>query len=96
MTKELKLDATQQEQVSKILADKSVKMRDLKDQMEALRQKMMEEKKDYNAQMKATLTADQYTKWLEMKEENKEMMMEHHEQMMMKHSEHKSSKKSTK
>src|SRR5215831_17810599 len=67
MTKELKLNASQQDQVSKLMAENGTKMSDLKAQKEALNAKgsaataaekdalkkqMMDAKTDYEAKMK--------------------------------------------
>jgi protein CpxP len=91
LTKELNLDARQKEAVGKILAEKSVKAQDLKAQKEtrkssgdkmtaeertAFKTKMQSEKADTEAKMKAILSADQYQKWMSMREENKEKMKE--------------------
>lgn len=87
LTKELNLDAKQQEAVSKILAEKSAKAQDLKaqrgtrkdsgekmtsEERTALKNKMQAEKADTEAKMKAILSADQYQKWLTIREENKD------------------------
>lgn len=89
LTKELNLDAKQQEAVGKILAEKSDKAQDLKSQKEArkdsgekltteereaLKTKLKAEKEDTEKQMKAILSADQYQKWETMREQNKEKM----------------------
>ena len=91
LTKELTLDTKQQEAVGKILAEKSAKAQDLKAQKDtrkasgekltpeertALKNKMQAEKADTEAKMKAILSADQYQKWLNIREENKEKMKE--------------------
>jgi protein CpxP len=89
LTKELTLDAKQQEAVGKILAEKSAKAQDLKVQKDsrkasgdkmtaeertAFKNTMQAEKADTEAKMKAVLSADQYQKWLDMREENKDKM----------------------
>ncbi|MDR6843925.1 hypothetical protein [Flavobacterium granuli] len=89
LTKELTLDAKQQEAVGKILAEKSAKAQELKTQKNArkssgkkmtdeertaFRTKMQAEKADTEARMKTILSADQYQKWLTIREENKEKM----------------------
>ena len=89
LTKELTLDAKQQEAVGKILAEKSAKAQELKakklekkskgekmtpEEKVAFKNKMQAEKADTEARMKTILTADQYKKWLAMREENKERM----------------------
>lgn len=91
LTKELTLDAKQQEAVGKILAEKSAKAQKLKteknsrkasgekmtpEEKTALKKAMEAEKVDTEAKMKAILTPDQYQKWLTMREENKEKMKE--------------------
>jgi periplasmic protein CpxP/Spy len=97
LTKELKLDAKQQEAVGKILAEKSNKMQDLKakkesqkesgqkmtpTEKEALKTKMKAEKADTESKMKAILSADQYTKWEAMRDQNKEKMKEKRKEKM--------------
>ncbi|HSD06096.1 hypothetical protein [Flavobacterium sp.] len=91
LTKELNLDAKQKEAVGKILAEKSDKAQNLKSQKaernentqkltpaekEALKAKLKAEKADTEARMKAILTADQYTKWQTIREDNKEKLIE--------------------
>ncbi|PWA07754.1 hypothetical protein [Flavobacterium laiguense] len=89
LTKELNLDAKQQEAVGTILAEKSAKAQDVKSQKDArkasgnkmttgertaFKNTMQAEKTDTEAKMKAVLSADQYQKWIVLKEENKEKM----------------------
>jgi protein CpxP len=91
LTKELTLDAKQQVAVGKILAEKSAKAQELKTQKgtrkasgekmtkeerAAFKTTMQAEKADTEAKMKAVLSADQYQKWLTIREENKEKMKE--------------------
>jgi protein CpxP len=91
LTKELTLDAKQQEAVGKILAEKSAKAQAAKAQKEArkssgekmpaeekvaFKTQMQAEKTDTEAKMKAILSADQYQKWLKIREENKDKMKE--------------------
>ena len=91
LTKELSLDAKQQEEVSKILAEKSNKAQNLKSQKDArkesgtkmtmqekqaLKSSLKAEKAETENQMKAILSADQYTKWQTMREENKDKLIE--------------------
>jgi hypothetical protein len=91
LTKELTLDAKQQEAVGKILAEKGAKAQDLKaqknsrkasgekmtpEERSAFKNKMQAEKADTESKMKAILSADQYQKWLTIREENKEKMKE--------------------
>ncbi|PJJ09238.1 hypothetical protein CLU83_2577 [Flavobacterium sp. 1] len=89
LTKELTLDAKQQEAVGKILAEKSAKAQEARaqretrksggqkmtaEEREAFKTKMQAEKADTEAKMKAILSADQYKKWGETREENKDKM----------------------
>jgi protein CpxP len=89
LTKELTLDAKQQEAISKILAEKSAKAQEAKSQREArkssgekmtaeereaFKTKMQAEKADTENRMKAILSEGQYKKWLETREENKDKM----------------------
>jgi periplasmic protein CpxP/Spy len=89
LTKELTLDAKQQEAVGKILSEKGAKAQNLKAQKDANRASgtkmtaeeraafkntMLAERADTEAKMKAVLSADQYKKWLDLREENKEKM----------------------
>jgi protein CpxP len=91
LTKELTLDAKQQVAVGKILAEKSAKAQELKaqkgtrkasgekmtkEERAAFKTTMQAEKADTEAKMKAVLSADQYQKWLTIREENKEKMKE--------------------
>src|SRR6187402_2338808 len=79
LTKELNLDAKQQEAVGKLLAEKSAKTHDLKakanakkatgekltpEEETALKNKLLAEKADTEAKMKAILSSDQFKKWL--------------------------------
>jgi protein CpxP len=96
LTKELTLDAKQQEAVGKILAEKSAKAQDVKTQREArktsgdkmtteertaFKNAVLAEKADTEAKMKAILSADQYQKWVSMREQNKEKMKERRKEM---------------
>lgn len=82
LTKELNLDAKQQEAVGKLLTEKSAKAQGLKgkrttmtpEEKTTLKTKMEAEKTDTEARMKAILSADQYQKWLTLREENKGKM----------------------
>lgn len=91
LTKELHLDGNQQIAVAKLLSDRHNSMKDIKSQKkatktagekmtieekEALRTKMETEKLNTESKMKAILSADQYTKWQTMRDENKAKMME--------------------
>jgi protein CpxP len=89
LTKELNLDAKQKEAVGTILVEKSAKAQDAKAQKDvrkasgdkmtaeertAFKNTMQAEKADTETKMKAILSADQYQKWVSMREENKEKM----------------------
>ncbi|WP_264536479.1 hypothetical protein [Flavobacterium sp. N1736] len=89
LTSELTLDAKQQEQVKQLLAERSAKAEKLRDarkeqkekgtkltaeEKEAFKKEMMAEKDANDAKMKGILTADQYTKWKTIQEENKDKM----------------------
>jgi protein CpxP len=91
LTKELTLDAKQQEAVGKILSEKGTKAQDLKAQKDtrkasgtkmtaeertAFKNTMQAEKADTEAKMKAVLSADQYQKWQTMREDSKDKMKE--------------------
>lgn len=91
LTKELNLDAKQQEAVGKLLAEKSAKAQDLKaqkgtrkasgdklsaEEKTALKNTLEAENADTEAKMKAILSADQYKKWLETRDEKKDKMRE--------------------
>lgn len=91
LTKELNLDTKQQEAVGKILAEKSAKAQEFKAKIDtqkvkgdkmtpeektAFKNKMQAEKADTEDRMKTILTADQYQKWLTIREENKGKMKE--------------------
>ena len=89
LTKELTLDAKQQESVGKLLAEKSAKIHDLKakanakkakgekltaEEETALKNKLLAEKADTEAKMKAILSPDQFKKWLTIREQNKQKL----------------------
>lgn len=91
LTSELTLNAKQQEQVKQLLAERSAKSEKLRDarkeqresgtkltadQKEAFKKEMMAEKEANDAKMKGILTADQYTKWKTIQEENKDKVRE--------------------
>ncbi|OUL63394.1 hypothetical protein [Flavobacterium sp. AJR] len=91
LTTELNLDANQQAQVGKLLAEKSAKSqkymetrkarkdsnaKPTAEEKAALKKEMMDEKTATETQMKSILNADQYKKWTAMREENKEKMKE--------------------
>lgn len=89
LTAELNLDANQQAQVGKLLADRSAKaqkqmemrkarkdsnVKPTAEEKAAHKKEMMDEKAATETQMKSILNADQYKKWTAMREENKEKM----------------------
>lgn len=91
MTTDLSLDAKQQEAVSKLLKEKSVKSQEARAKMKALRDSgeqmtddqrnafrtaMQAENADTEAKMKTILTPDQFTKWTKIQAENQAKMRE--------------------
>lgn len=89
MTKELNLDAQQQEQVKPIIAEQNAKFQGMRDQgtapdfkemskeeRKALMQKRNEEKTVKDNKLKAILTPEQFKKMKEMEAANREKMME--------------------
>lgn len=90
LTKELNLDAKQQEQVGQIIAEKSGAMQDVKTQKatqkasgdkmtreekEVFKTQLQAEKADADTKMKNVLSEDQYQKWLSIQEKNKERII---------------------
>lgn len=89
MTKELNLDANQQEQIKPILAEQTAKLQAMRDQRmkenakemtkeerKALMQKRNEEKTATDNKLKAILTPEQFKKMKENEAANKEKMKE--------------------
>jgi len=88
LTKELNLDAKQQKEVSQIMSEKSMKIQAINSEYDSKKGKMSDqdkmeckskkeaEHKVVDTKMKAVLTADQYQKWIMMKEEKKKEMMD--------------------
>ncbi|WP_394775572.1 hypothetical protein [Flavobacterium sp.] len=88
LTSELSLDKKQQEQVKRLLAERSTKAEKFKDakkdskvkptaaEKEAFKKQMETEKAANDAKMKAILNADQYTKWTALKKDHEK---DHHE-----------------
>lgn len=89
MTKELNLDAKQQEQIKPIIAEQTAKLQEMKGQgksadfkemskeeRKALMQKRNEEKTAKDSKLQAILTADQFKKLKEVEAANKEKMKE--------------------
>jgi protein CpxP len=96
MTKELSLTTQQQQQVNDLMTERNAKVRDLKmqkdamnakgsaataEEKKALKQKMMNQKSDFEMKMKGVLTADQYKKWMGMREEGMEKAKTHKKAM---------------
>jgi protein CpxP len=89
MTAELKLDASQQEQIKPILAEQTAKLQAMRDQRmannakeltseerKALMQKRTEEKTATDAKLKAILTPEQFKKMKDNEAANREKMRE--------------------
>lgn len=89
MTKELNLDAKQQEQIKPIIAEQTAKLQEMKGQgksadfkemskeeRKALMQKRNEEKTAKDSKLQAILTADQFKKLKEVEAANREKMKE--------------------
>jgi Spy/CpxP family protein refolding chaperone len=89
MTKELNLDAQQQEQIKPIIAEQNAKMQEMREQgkvvdfkemskeeRKALMQKRNEEKTVKENKLKAILTPEQFKKMKEMEAANREKMVE--------------------
>jgi protein CpxP len=89
LTTDINLDANQQAQVKQLLAERSAKAEkfraarqerkdsDVKptaDEREAFKKEMMAEKDANDAKMKSILNADQYKKWQDIQEKNKDKM----------------------
>lgn len=87
LTSDLTLDVKQQEQVKQLIAERSAKAEKLREarkeqrekgtkltaeQREAFKKEMAAETDANDAKMKGILTADQYTKWKKIQEENKD------------------------
>ncbi|OAZ02787.1 hypothetical protein [Flavobacterium succinicans] len=95
MTTDLNLNAKQQEEVKKLMAEQGKKAADFKAKRDAkkeeqllasakerkeMAEKMKAEKEAMDAKMKAILTPEQYTKWEKEREIRKEKMLEKREQ----------------
>ena len=95
LTTDLNLNAKQQEEVKKLLAEQSAKAAEFKAKREAkkdeqllasakerkeMAQKMKAEKEANDAKMKSILTPGQYTKWENDREIRKEKMLEKREE----------------
>ena len=91
LTSELSLDANQQAQVKQLLSERSAKAEKFREarqankdsnvkpttaEREAFKKEMMAEKDANDAKMRGILTADQYTKWKTIQEQNKDKSRE--------------------
>jgi len=87
MTKDLSLDAKQQEAVSQLLTEKSKKMQDARakrsgggqmtdDERKEMRTAMQAERQDTDTKLKAILNADQFKKYSEQRAQNEDRMRE--------------------
>lgn len=95
MTLELDLNAKQQEQISKIIAEQSAKREAMKAERKAkmeaakadhfeMKNKMLDEQIEMKNKMKSILSADQFAKWEALKEKTKGRMGDRRE----KHKDH--------
>lgn len=96
MTLDLDLNAKQQEQIGKLIAEQTAKREAMKAERKAkmeeakanlfeMKNKMLDEQIEMKNKMKSILSADQFTKWETIKEKNRERMGEWRE----KHKDHK-------
>lgn len=96
MTLDLDLNAKQQEQVGKIMAEqiakreamkaeRKTKMEEAKAERFEMRNKMLDEQIEMKNKMKGILSADQYAKWESQREKNREKMGERMEKWREKH-----------
>lgn len=87
MTLDLDLNAKQQEQVGKIMAEQMAKMEKMKAERKAkmedakadrfeMANKMLDDQIEMKNKMKSILSADQYAKWESQREKNKEKIGE--------------------
>lgn len=87
MTLDLDLNAKQQEQVGKIMAEQMAKMEKMKAERKAkmedakadrfeMANKMLDDQIEMKNKMKSILSADQYAKWESRREKNREKMSE--------------------
>ncbi|ERM84112.1 hypothetical protein P872_00965 [Rhodonellum psychrophilum GCM71 = DSM 17998] len=76
MTEQLELSEDQKKQIYQINLENATKrqaeMEARKEEMQAKRTAMMEKNKDQQEQIEAVLTPEQKTKWMELKDENRE------------------------
>jgi hypothetical protein len=108
MTLELDLNASQQKEMSKIIAEQGAKreahMKDRKaktakptsDEIFAMKSKMLDEQIAMNGKMKKILSPEQFKKWDEMKQHHREGMRKNHRQDMMKKQDHRGMRKDIK
>lgn len=80
LTSDLNLNAKQQEEVKKLMAEQNAKMTDLKAKKEVAKNEQLlansKERNEMAEKMKAILTKDQYTKWENNRAIQQEKMME--------------------
>lgn len=100
MTLELDLNASQQKEMGKIIAEKSAKreahLKDRKaktekptsDEIFKMKSKMLDEQIAMNAKMKKLLSPEQFKKWDELKKQHHEGMRKNHHPDMRKHERH--------
>lgn len=100
MTLELDLNASQQKEMSKIIAEKTAKreahLKDRKaktekptsDEIFKMKSKMLDEQIAMNAKMKKLLSPEQFKKWDELKKQHHEGMRKNHRPDMRKHEQH--------
>nr|WP_314867215.1 hypothetical protein [uncultured Flavobacterium sp.] len=96
MTLELDLNANQQEQVGRIMAEQNAKREAMKTERKAkmedakadrfeMANKMLDDQIEMKNKMKSILSADQYAKWESQREKNREKMGERMERWKEKH-----------
>ncbi|MEL1239709.1 hypothetical protein [Flavobacterium flavipallidum] len=97
MTLDLDLNAAQQKEMGKIIAEQNAKkeafMKDRKaktekptsDELFAIKSKMLDEQIAMKAKMKKILSADQFAKWDEMKKHHREDFRKDHREGMRQH-----------
>lgn len=100
MTLELDLNASQQKEMGKIIAEKTAKreahLKDRKaktekptsDEIFKMKSKMLDEQIAMNAKMKKLLSPEQFKKWDELKKHHHEGMRKNHRPDMRKHEQH--------
>lgn len=100
MTLELDLNASQQKEMGKIIAEKTAKreahLKDRKaktekptsDEIFKMKSKMLDEQIAMNAKMKKLLSPEQFKKWDELKKQHHEGMRKNHRPDMGKHEQH--------